>query len=66
VAKPFGVFVCVYCIRPIFENLFLKSHIWHGLECVTELGMSKGPRIKLLCMRVGLCCTHSGVSCNFA
>jgi len=43
-AKPFGVFVCVYRIRPVLKDLFLflKSHIWHGPKCVTELGMSKG------------------------
>jgi hypothetical protein len=56
-AEPFGVFVCVYRVRPIFMNLFLflKSHIWHGLKFVTEL--SKGLCIRLLCVRVGLCCT---------
>ena len=31
-AKPFGVFVSVYHIRPVLKDLFLflKSHIWHG------------------------------------
>ena len=59
VATPFGVFVCVYCIRPMFTNLFLflKSHIWLGPKFVTELGMSKGLCNRLLCVRVGLCCT---------
>ena len=59
-AEPFGVFVCVYRVRPIFMNLFLflKSHIWHGLKFVTEL--SKGLCIRLLCVRVGLwCCALS-------
>jgi hypothetical protein len=39
-AKPFGVLVCVYRVRPVLEDLFLllKSHIWHGPECVTEQG----------------------------
>ena len=57
-ATPFGVFVCVYCIRPMFTNLFLflKSHIWLGPKFVTELGMSKGLCIRLLCVKVGLCC----------
>ena len=43
-AKPFGVSVCVYRIRPVFKDLFLflKSHIWHGLKLVTELGLRKG------------------------
>ena len=58
-AKPFGVLVSVYHVRPVLKDLFLllKSHIWHGPECVTELGMSKGLCIRLLCVRVGLCCT---------
>ena len=58
-AIPFGVLVCVYCIRPVLTNLFLflKGHIWHGSEFVTGLGMSKGFCIRLLCVRVGLCCT---------
>ena len=58
-AEPFGVFVCMHCIRPVLKDLFLflKSHIWHGPECVTDLGMSKGLCIRLLCVRVGLCCT---------
>ena len=58
-AEPFGVFVCVYRVRPVLQDLFLllKSHIWHGPECVTDLGMSKGLCIRLLCVRVGLCCT---------
>jgi hypothetical protein len=58
-AKPFGVFVCVYRTRPILKDLFLflKSYIWHGPKLVTELGMSKGLCISLLCVRVGLCCT---------
>ena len=52
-AEPFGVFVCVYRVRPVLQDLFLllKSHIWHGPECVTELGMSKG-----LCIRLLGCC----------
>jgi hypothetical protein len=56
-AKPFGVLVCVYRVRPVLKELFLlhESHIWHGPECVTELG--KGLCIRLLCMKVGLCCT---------
>ena len=56
-AKPFGVLVCVYCVRPVLEDLFLllNSHIWHEPECVTEL--SKGLCIGLLCVRVVLCCT---------
>ena len=31
-AKPFGVLVCVYRVRPVLKDLFLflKSHIWHG------------------------------------
>ena len=55
-AKPFGVFVCVYRVRPVLKDLFLllKSHIWHGPECVTEL--SKGLCTRLLCVRVGVCC----------
>jgi len=59
VTKPFGVLVCVYRVRPVLKDLFLllKSHIWHGPECITELGMSKGLCIRLLCVRVGLCCT---------
>jgi hypothetical protein len=58
-AKPFGVLVCVYRVRPVLKDLFLflESHIWHGPECVTGLGMSKGLCIRLLCVRVGLCCT---------
>ena len=59
-AKPFGVLVCVYHrIRPVLNNLFLllKSHFWHGPECVTELSMSKGLCSSLPCVRVGLCCT---------
>jgi len=57
-AKPFGVLVCVYRVRPVLKDLFLllKSHIWHGPKCFTELG-SKGLCIRLLCVRVGLCCT---------
>jgi hypothetical protein len=56
-AKPFGVLVCVYRVRPVLKDLFLllKSHIWHGPKCVTESG--KGLCIRLLCVRVGLCCT---------
>ena len=56
-AKPFGVLVCVYRVRPVLKDLFLllESHIWHGPECVTEL--SKGLCIRLLCVRVRLCCT---------
>ena len=55
-AKPFGVLVCVYRIRPVLKDLFLfhNIHIWHGPKLVTELGMSKG--LCLLCVRVGLCC----------
>ena len=51
------VLVCVYCVRPVLKDLFLlfKSHIWHGPECITEL--SKGICIRLLCVRVWLCCT---------
>ena len=58
-ATPFGVFVCVYRVRPIIMTsfLFLRSHIWHGPKFVTELSMSKGLCIRLLCVRVGLCCT---------
>ena len=64
-AKPFGVLVSVYHVRPVLKDLFLllKSHIWHGPGCVTELGMdqdvllSKGLCTRLLCVRVGLCCT---------
>ena len=58
-AKPFGVLVCVYRIRPVLKDLFLflKSHIWHGLKLVTELGMRKGLCSSLPCARVGLCCT---------
>ena len=58
-AKPFGVLVCVYRVHPVLKDLFLllKSHIWHGPECVTELSMSKGLCIRLLYVRVGLCCT---------
>ena len=61
-AKPFGVLVCVYRVRLVLKDLFLllKSHIWHGPECVTELGMSKGLCIRLLCVRVVLCCTLIG------
>ena len=58
--KTFCVFVCMYCIRPVLKDfllLFLKSHIWHGPDCVTELGMSKGLCSRLLHVRVGLCCT---------
>jgi len=42
-AKPFGVLVCVYRFRPVLKDLFhlLKSRIWHGPDCVTELDMSK-------------------------
>jgi len=56
-AKPFGVFVCVYRIRPVLKDLFLflKSHIWHGPKIVTELGMRKQGALQ--CVRVGLCCT---------
>jgi len=64
-AKPFGVLVCVYHrIRPVLNNLFLllKTHIWHGPEFVTELGMSKGLCIRLLCVRVGLCYTLGRIS----
>ena len=59
---PFGVLVCVYCVPPVLKDLFLllKSHIWHGPEFVTELGMSKGLCIRLLCVRVVLCCTLIG------
>jgi hypothetical protein len=55
--KPFGVLVCVYRVRPVLKDLFLllKSHIWHGPECITEL--SKGLCTRLLRVRVGLCCT---------
>jgi hypothetical protein len=59
-AKPFGVFVCVYRICPVLKDLFLflKSHIWHGPKLVTELGMRKGLcSSSLPCARVGLCCT---------
>ena len=58
-AKPFGVSVCVYRIRPVFKDLFLflKSHIWHGLKLVTELGLRKGFCSSLPCARVRLCCT---------
>ena len=40
-ANPFGLFVCVYRIRPVLKDLFLflKSHNWHGPKLVTELGM---------------------------
>ena len=57
-AKPYGVLVCVYRVRPVLKDLFLllESHIWHGPECVTELGVSKRICIRLLCVRVGLCC----------
>jgi hypothetical protein len=56
-AKPFGVFVCVYRIRPVFKDLFLflKSHIWHGPKLFNELGMRKGLCSSLQCVR--LCCT---------
>ena len=42
-AKPFGVLVCVYRVHPVLKDLFhlLKSRIWHGPDCVTELDMSK-------------------------
>ena len=55
-AKPFGVLVCVYRVRPVLKDLFLflDSHTWHGPECVTEL--SKGLCTRLLCVRVGVCC----------
>jgi len=58
-AKPFGVFVCVYRIRPVLKDLFLflKSHIWHGPKLVTELGMRKGLCSSLPCVRVKLCRT---------
>jgi hypothetical protein len=58
-AKPFGVLVCVYCIRPVLKDLFLflKSHIWHGPKPVTKLGMRKELCSNLPCARVGLCCT---------
>jgi hypothetical protein len=58
-AEPFGVFVCMHCIRPVLKDLFLflKSHIWHGPKLVTGLGISKGLCRSLLCVRVGLCCT---------
>ena len=58
-AKPFGVFVCVYHIRPVLKDLFLyfKSHNWHGPKLVTELGLRKKLCSILLCARVGLCCT---------
>ena len=51
--------VCIVSVLPVLKDLFLllNSHIWHGLECVIELGMSKGICIRLLCVRVGLCCT---------
>jgi len=58
-AKPFGVFACVYRIHPVLKDLFLflKSHSWHGPKLVTELGMRKGLCSSLPCARVGLCCT---------
>ena len=59
--KPFGVFVCVYRVRPVLQDLFLllKSHFWHGPECVTELSMSKGLCSSLPCVRVGLYVLHA-------
>ena len=58
-AKPLGVLVCVYRIRPVLKDLFLfhNIHIWHGPKLVTELGMRKGLCSSLPCVRVGLCCT---------
>ena len=43
-AKPFGVLVCVYRVRPVLKDLFLllNNQIWHGPECVTELGIEQG------------------------
>jgi hypothetical protein len=55
----FGVFVCVYRIRPVLKDLFLflRSHIWHGPKLViTELRMRKGLCCSLPCARVRLCC----------
>ena len=59
--------VCIVSVLPVLKDLFLllNSHIWHGLECVIELGMSKGICIRLLCVRVGLCCTLGRISYNF-
>ena len=39
-AKPLGMLVCVYRVRPVLKDLLLlrKSHIWHGPKCVTEQG----------------------------
>jgi hypothetical protein len=58
----------LYCIHPILENLFLflKSHIWLGPKFVTELGMSKGLCIRLLCVRVWLYCTLRCIHAIFA
>ena len=60
-AKPFGVLVCVYRVHPVLKDLFLllKSHIWHGPECVTELSMSKGLCIRLLCVRESQAVLHA-------
>ena len=43
-AKPFGVFVCVYRIRPVLKNLFLflKSHIWHGQNLLLNWACARG------------------------
>ena len=51
------LYVCIVSVQYLF--LFLKSHVWHGPEFVTELGMSKGLCIRLLCVRVRLYCTRS-------
>jgi len=38
-AKPFGVLVCVYRVRPVLRDLFLllRSHIWHGPSILARL-----------------------------
>ena len=58
--------VCLsVCIVPFLYSrtcsCSLKSHIWHGPKCV----LSKGLCIRLLCVRVGLCCTLGRISYNF-
>jgi len=48
--------VCIMSVLYLRTCSCFISHIWHGPKFVTELGLSKGLCIRLLCVRVGLCC----------
>ena len=68
-AKPFGVFVRVYRIRPVLKDLFLflTSHIWHGdmdQNLLLNWACARGFAVACRVRELG-CAARWGVSCNF-